>query len=206
MKKLATLIALLLLAALAAPALPQDPGRRGREGRDGRSAWERMKRHDANGDGRVTAEEFRGPDQMFDRLDRDGAGVVTQEEAEEFDRKRSGGGRGDGERGSAGRSSGQSHDWVFRRLDLDRNDRFDGKDLEILEKRADENGDGVVDRTEFTDFLTAVSRDLPRGRAPEEGNAAPDFELTSLDGERTITLAGLLGEKKPVVLIFGSFT
>jgi thiol-disulfide isomerase/thioredoxin len=46
------------------------------------------------------------------------------------------------------------------------------------------------------------------GRHPEtlrEGDAVPDFTLHSPDGKQTVTLSALRG-KKPVVLIFGSYT
>ena len=37
------------------------------------------------------------------------------------------------------------------------------------------------------------------------GDAAPDFTLKSLDGPQTVTLSDFRG-KRPVVLIFGSYT
>lgn len=39
----------------------------------------------------------------------------------------------------------------------------------------------------------------------KEGDAAPDFTLKSPDGKTSFTLSAFK-EKKPVVLIFGSFT
>ena len=39
----------------------------------------------------------------------------------------------------------------------------------------------------------------------KEGQAAPDFTLKSPDGKRTFKLSSFKG-KKPVVLIFGSYT
>jgi peroxiredoxin len=39
----------------------------------------------------------------------------------------------------------------------------------------------------------------------EEGDLAPDFELPRLDGDDTVHLGSLLGER-PVALIFGSYT
>ncbi len=41
-------------------------------------------REDVNGDGRVTREEFKGPQQLFQRLDRTGDGVLTKEDFEEM--------------------------------------------------------------------------------------------------------------------------
>lgn len=41
--------------------------------------------------------------------------------------------------------------------------------------------------------------------APKVGDKAPDFELRDIQGENPIRLSDFQG-KKPVVLIFGSFT
>jgi acetyl esterase/lipase len=41
-------------------------------------------RHDANDDGRITREEFKGRKRLFDRLDRDGDGVVTKREFDDL--------------------------------------------------------------------------------------------------------------------------
>jgi hypothetical protein len=41
--------------------------------------------------------------------------------------------------------------------------------------------------------------------APKPGDIAPDFELSDFNGENTIRLSDFKG-KKPVALIFGSFT
>lgn len=46
----------------------------------------------------------------------------------------------------------------------------------------------------------------PPDRAPKVGDAAPDFTLKKLgDAKTEVTLSSFKG-KKPVVLIFGSFT
>jgi peroxiredoxin len=41
--------------------------------------------------------------------------------------------------------------------------------------------------------------------APRAGDLAPDFTLTDSSGEETVTLSDFRG-KKPVALVFGSFT
>lgn len=41
--------------------------------------------------------------------------------------------------------------------------------------------------------------------APKLGDPAPDFELSDVNGENTITVSQFRG-KKPVALVFGSFT
>ncbi len=47
-------------------------------------------------------------------------------------------------------------------------------------------------------------RELNR-RAPRAGDLAPDFTLTDSSGTETVTLSDFQG-KKPIVLVFGSFT
>ncbi len=62
--------------------------------------------------------------------------------------------------------------------------------------------------------MTATIQDRKHARAwqvehdagaPKVGDMAPDFELTDVTGERTVTLSQFRGER-PVALIFGSFT
>ena len=48
-------------------------------------------------------------------------------------------------------------------------------------------------------------RALMTREAPKVGEAAPDFELKTLDGKQTLKLSQYAG-KLPVVLIFGSYT
>jgi len=42
-------------------------------------------------------------------------------------------------------------------------------------------------------------------QAPREGDPAPDFELWDVAGQHDVRLSNFQG-KKPVVLVFGSFT
>jgi len=41
--------------------------------------------------------------------------------------------------------------------------------------------------------------------APKVGDMAPDFELFNVSGEESVRLSGFRG-KRPLVLVFGSFT
>jgi hypothetical protein len=54
----------------------------------------------------------------------------------------------------------------------------------------------VMASAEYRDLMTAKIA---------EGDLAPDFELPSLDGDRTMRLADLRAER-PVALVFGSYT
>jgi hypothetical protein len=68
-------------------------------------------------------------------------------------------------------------------------------------------GEGTPDDSPLTlqDVLASADyRDLMTAKVAE-GELAPDFELPSLDGERTVRLAELRAER-PVALVFGSYT
>ena len=41
--------------------------------------------------------------------------------------------------------------------------------------------------------------------APKSGDPAPDFQLSDIDGDHSVRLSDFQG-KKPVALVFGSFT
>ena len=76
----------------------------------------------------------------------------------------------------------------------------------------DRNGDGVIAEA---DFEKGAGRDRggareagerpKRPEPPEEGVVAPDFSLQPAMGGETVTLSSYAG-KKPVALIFGSYT
>ena len=53
-------------------------------------------------------------------------------------------------------------------------------------------------------MASADYRDL-RTPSVSESDPAPDFELPTLDGDETVRLASLL-ERRPVALVFGSYT
>jgi hypothetical protein len=68
-------------------------------------------------------------------------------------------------------------------------------------------GEGTPDDSPLTlqDVLASADyRDLMTAKVAM-GDVAPDFELPSLDGERTVRLAELRAER-PVALVFGSYT
>lgn len=55
------------------------------------------------------------------------------------------------------------------------------------------------------DMMKMRERSLARDKAPPLGAEAPNFTLQTQDGSRTVELASFRG-KKPVVLVFGSYT
>jgi hypothetical protein len=182
----------------------------------GRHGWDWLaSRYDANGDGRITPEEFKGPPELFARLDRDRNGVITRDD---FDWS---------EASPFMRMSGMMSGW-FNRIDTSSNGRISRDEWEEFFKRAAKGKDHLT--TE--DLRDALLQPPPRPKdAPKEtgpspaallaglfqgelgsffegpdiGERAPNFTLRTHDDKRSISLKDYRG-KKPVVLIFGSFT
>lgn len=85
------LIAVVVASFLAQGIAAQEerPHRRGGDRAKGEGRRQRggfLKRLDANGDGVIGRDEFRGPDELFAKLDQDGDGKLTEEEARHFGR------------------------------------------------------------------------------------------------------------------------
>ena len=56
----------------------------------------------------------------------------------------------------------------------------------------------------YRNKLMAAQKALD-AKAPKAGDLAPDFSLEDIDGKDSVTLSDFQG-KKPVALVFGSFT
>jgi len=63
------------------PRQPMGPGQRPQQRPQGGSGGNFMNQLDRDGDGRVSKNEFPGPDHIFKRLDRDGSGYIEAGEA-----------------------------------------------------------------------------------------------------------------------------
>ncbi len=180
---------------------------------------------DANQDGVVDREELPKNvplgDKLFARLDRDLDEKLTAADLEVTD--------AGGPMNPVAMMNMMSG-VVFSRLDTDSNGRVSLEELAALFAKADgedlgfltpEDLRAVLDDPDMRKqpargqggqppqaemlrmFLTGQLGWLDSG--PEYGDAAPDFTLPTHDGSATVTLIDSRG-KKPVVLIFGSFT
>ena len=114
---------------------------------------------------------------------------------------------------------------LMRFMDVDNNEQISGGEYMRFFVDVDENKDGSITqeeiikltrekRPEMSDRGQEGSRgrqqegDREQGRGsggPDADQEAPDFTLRTLDGEGTVRLSDL-GGKKPVVLVFGSYT
>lgn len=172
-------------------------------------------RFDTDHDGRITRKEFKGPAVLFDRLDRNGDGVLTASDLDWSPNS------------PYVRMSGVLDGWV-RRMNLASNGRLSREEWDEFFKKAARGKDYLTP----ADLRDALLKQPPRkpGAKPErgptpqvllagllkgdlgstlEGPAIDDhairFSLLTPDGKRRISLGDSLG-KRPVVLIFGSFT
>jgi Ca2+-binding EF-hand superfamily protein len=171
-------------------------------------------RHDVALDGKITRQEFKGDPDLFERLDRNHDGELTSEDF-------------DWSEGSAFlRQSSQARQW-FRAIDANSNGRIAHEEWEAFFAKASK-GKGYLTPDDLRDMLQPPekkkedkSKDEPspwvfaKGllsselgsfhQGPAVGDRAPLFALKTQDGKQEIRLSDYRG-KKPVVLIFGSFT
>lgn len=179
-----------------------------------RYTWDRLKARDKNKDGRVTAAEFGGAADLFAALDRDGDGAITADDLDWSDNS------------PYARQLGVAQQ-LLRRADADGNKKvsraeweklFDElargkKDLEAEDLRraiypaapGRPGGGGGMPSQEVLLYGLLTGEIGSGAEGPKLDAPAPDFRLTNPDGKTVITLGEFKG-KKPVALIFGSFT
>jgi hypothetical protein len=179
-----------------------------------RYTWERLKALDENGDGRITAEEFGASAELFKALDRDGDGAIT---ADDLDWS---------ENAAYIRQLGIAQQFL-RQADNDGNKKLSKEEWNALFEQAakgkkeidaddlrkllfppmptQKGGGGGMPAKEILLYGLLTGEIGSGAEGPKLETSAPDFTLKSPDGKKTISLHDYRG-KKPVVLIFGSFT
>lgn len=172
-------------------------------------------RFDRDGDGKVTRAEFKGPKELFEVLDRDRDGKIT---AADFDWS---------DDAPFVRQMESARRW-FRRVDANSNGRVSAAEWQTLFKEM-AKGKEYLSAEDLQAWLYPPS---PKGPpppgagmptplvllaglfqaeigspypGPRLGEPAPGFRLRTQEGDRTISLRQFRG-KRPVVLVFGSFT
>lgn len=138
------------------------PGRARRQG-DPATRWQQMlQRFDADRDGQISAEEFRGPEQVLTLLDANKDGVITQEEAMNASNLRGGGAAGD---------PAQRWQRLLQASDAD----GDGKISQAewpgrpeMFARLDADGDGVIAQEEMPQPGAAGPAERPQRQNPAQ--------------------------------------
>ena len=204
---LCVLIGLTLLgtASLAQPALGEDPGPGEEDAKPESRMWKRLKDMDADGDGKVSRDEFRGPDRLWKRLDGDDDGVVTRVEADKASQgmRNRGGGQGqpgDQRPGRGGMRGGGSRGLSFTKLDLDKDGQVSQREWAVFLQKHDENKDTILQKEEWD---AAVGGRPMKDDAPKVGAKAPKVSAKMIDLPQEIDLGK---PKRTTVLIFGSWT
>jgi hypothetical protein len=174
-------------------------------------------RMDADRDGVISRKEFKGPAELFDRLDRDGDGRITPAD---FDWSAK----------SPWVSQSRAAGMLFSRADANSNGRISAAEWQALFKKAAGGKDHLTPEDLRQMLLPprppagpgkgreagmpprlVLLKGLLQGEigslyeGPDLGQPAPDFCLETQDGKRKVALSDYRG-KKPVVLVFGSFT
>jgi Ca2+-binding EF-hand superfamily protein len=183
-----------------------------------RYGWDWLARRcDDDRDGKITEEEFNGPAESFERLDRNGDGALKPED---FDWSES---------SPFVKQQRQAGSW-FSRIDKSSNGRISHDEWQkFFEKLAGEKGYVSPDDLR-SGLFPAPPRSSPVPPPDAEGPSreilikgvlsgelgsvcegpainqrAPEFNLETQDGKRSIRLSEFRNQK-PVVLVFGSFT
>jgi len=174
-----------------------------------------LTRLDSDGDQRLSKKEI--PGEWFSRLDRDRDGAVS---ADDFDwSERSAWAKQTGvslrffraiDRDGSGKLSEAEMLAYFKKLAGDK-DHLTPDDLRdaLLQAAAVESGKAKAKETRASNagwMKGLFGGDLGSPfDGPRVGQPAPDFTLTTQDGKKTVTLSDYR-DKRPVVLVFGSFT
>lgn len=178
--------------------------------------WEASrKKYDRSGNGEVSREEFKGNDQDFGRLDRNGDKVLTEPD---FDFSVSYQAPNPGlmifnrlDKNSDGRVSADEYQGFFKILSgntgfLSSNDLQEALTpparpiaAQATAKSASEPSKETLVKALFKQELGSLQP------GPALGENYRDFTLKTQDGKASVTLSKMVGEK-PVVLVFGNFT
>src|SRR5437588_1361330 len=175
-------------------------------------------RYDADRDGKITHQEFTGPSELFERLDRNHDGVLTAADFDWSDR-------------SLYAMQGMPVRFWFSMIDANSNGRISRAEWDALFNKAAKDK-GYLTPDDLRDMFPLSPPPRPAGtpppvqsgpsvltllkglaegelgspfEGPDVGQRAPDFALRTQDGKREVRLSQFRG-KKPVVLVFGSFT
>jgi hypothetical protein len=179
-----------------------------------RYTWERLRRLDKNGDGRISPEEFGASPELFKSLDRDGDGFITADDLDWSENaayfRQLGIAQQLLRRGDAnGNKKLSKEEWaaLFEQAAKGKKE-IDADDLRklLFQPQPPQSGGGGGMPPKSILLYGLLTGEIGSGaEGPKPDSLAPDFTLKTPDGKKTISLHDYRG-KKPVVLVFGSFT
>jgi Ca2+-binding EF-hand superfamily protein len=185
---------IVILLVLSAGLLPAQTRQKGAGG-----FGQRM---DANGDGRISREEFPGPKNFFDQFDTDKNGFLTPPEIEAMRRARM--------QQGARRPGGGASQELFRILDADADRKVSAKEWTTLLKaadfkKADSQADGHVTPEEWMRYFGQAQRPARGGGGggTQVGALAPKVSAKFSAGDRVLDFSKI---KRHTVVVFGSYT
>ena len=170
---------------------------------------------DANGDGKISREEFPGLQEMFDQFDKDKNNFLSPEEREDMRQNRMRGGVGGRESSGGGfrrpnqESSPNLAQQLFSAIDGDKNKSLNSREwqkfFDTILAESDANKDGDVSAEEWQTWRRSKERSSSSrpDRGPKVGTLAPKVSA------EFITQKGSLEFNKITrlsVIIFGSYT
>jgi Ca2+-binding EF-hand superfamily protein len=169
-----------------------------------------LKRFDRSGDGFLQRDEV--PEMMkqrFAQMDRDNDGKLDRDELAQMAKRFV----------VPAAPDATSDDTLFRRLDADGDGKLSKEELQNAAKaleRFDRNKDGMLDREELLtrkkkfpgrpgEVITPAAKGERIADKLQVGDPAPAFTLPLVGGKGEVALSAFK-DKKPVVLIFASYT
>lgn len=181
-----------------------------RTGKSRFDSEEVISKYDRNGDQQISPDEWPLKKELFDRIDRDWSGTLN---AVDFEWSK------DGVLGKQKETTFA----LFKSVDTDSNGRISAEEWKSLFDKS--SGDlEYLNEVQLEQLIyqprvlkSAKEETLRKGRTeyspsslaavpvPQPGQLAPDFELSSPDGSKTVRLSQYRGQK-PVVLVFGCYT
>lgn len=175
---------------------------------EGQSRSSRFGRQmDANGDGKISREEFPGPKETFDQFDKDKDNFLSNDERNAMRQSR--GRNGFGGRGNQGGGSDLSEQ-LFKAIDDNNDKKISSKEWqnyfdEILSE-ADKDKDKTISDEEWKAWRQrkqSSSRPGGRGNGPNAGDPAPEVSAQFMNKKDSLEFNKIT---RLSVIIFGSYT
>jgi hypothetical protein len=205
MRKCILLVSILMASLLQAQPQPgRAPGQGGGFGRQ----------MDANGDGKISREEFPGPKEMFDQFDKDKNNSLSPEERETMRQGRMRGGFGRGNFGGGFRRPGQNQGTgmaqeLFRAVDADKDHAISAKEWQayfgkiLTEADTDKNGNLSAEEWQAWRRRKEGATSGRPDRGLEIGALAPKVSAEFMTQKGSLDFSKI---KHLSVVIFGSYT